>query len=137
LITLAKSQNPLSFHYSTFNQSITKNNISLFGDASVEKNRNIKLTKLDDTSSAASPDSAGQVVNNVVLTSSSSSISFFTNFSFSYCKVPYPGFTFFFTPDPLQSKFPIVGKFGLSKKIFINCYSYYRQETKCGCLYQC
>jgi hypothetical protein len=26
----------------------------------LKKNRNIKLTKLDDTSSAASPDSAGQ-----------------------------------------------------------------------------
>jgi hypothetical protein len=120
LITLTKSQNPLSFHYSTFNETITKNNISLFGDATLEKNGTIKLTKFEDSSLAATPDSAGQVVNNAVLTTSSSSISFFTNFSFSFSKVHYPkysgnGFTFFFTPHPLQSKFPPVGKFGLPK----------------------
>ncbi|CAJ2653737.1 unnamed protein product [Trifolium pratense] len=116
ITSIKSSKTSLSFHYSSFKQ----NDISLFGDATLN-NGKINLTKFgnDFTPSPAGPDTAGQMVNKDVLISSSS-ISFFTNFSFSISQVPNPGFsgygfTLFFTSKPLESKYPPVGRFGLPK----------------------
>jgi hypothetical protein len=119
-ISLTKSSpNTLSFNYSSFNKTILKN-ISLFVDAILTNNSSVELTKIGDdtTPSLAKPDTAGQLLNNVFLTSSS--ISFFTNFSFSISKLPRPnftghGFTFFFTADSLQFEHPPLGRFELTE----------------------